>query len=161
VCTEAIAGSGVGYCRPACRSNLDCGSRYCDLKTGLCGDAAPMGDPIGAACDATAAGCAGGCFEFPGTSYSACSGACSFNTPGCGQTNTHETLDYFCQIDPAPKSGDGDLGYCAKLCNCDMDCGRPDAVCEPTPTLPMSTGRRGVCNSSKYPSGAKRPNIPC
>ena len=58
-------------------------------------------------------------------------------------------------------SGDGDLGYCSKLCDCDKDCGRADAVCEPQPSLTATTGRHGVCGSATFPTGAPRKNTPC
>jgi hypothetical protein len=160
VCSESPAGSGVGFCRPACRSDLDCGSRSCDLSTGLCG-APRSGKAIGAACNpnATTPTCAGGCIDH-GDGYAECSGVCSYGTAGCGQTVTTAPLDYFCYLDPTNGSGDGDLGYCAKLCDCDSDCGRSDAVCEPR-DLPESTGRSGVCGSVKYANGDLRTNTPC
>jgi hypothetical protein len=159
VCTESAAGSGSGYCRPACRSNIDCGGRACNLKTGLCGDQAPGPDPIGAPCDTTADMCSGGCIQHGGT-YQECSGVCSYGTAACGQTSSRAPLNYYCYQDPATISGDGDLGYCSRLCDCDKDCGRADAVCEPKASLQSKTGRAGVCGSSTFPSGAKRPNTP-
>jgi hypothetical protein len=162
VCTEATAGSGVGYCRPACRGDLDCGSRFCDLGTGLCGDTRPSGDPIGSECDPNASSnsCAGGCIEH-GASYAECSGACRYDTPGCGQTGEDLPLDFFCYLDPAVGTGEGDLGYCARVCDCDDNCDRDDAVCQPEPNLAAKTGRPGVCASKIFPSGAARPNTPC
>jgi hypothetical protein len=161
VCAESPAGSGVGYCRPACRSDLDCAGRSCDLGTGLCGDAR-AGDRIGAACDpdAASATCAGACTAH-GASYAECSGVCSYGTPGCGQSDTRLPLENFCFLDPSSNSGNGDLGYCARLCDCDDDCDRPDAVCEPQPTLTSKTGRSGVCGSRMFSTGTPRRNTPC
>ena len=162
VCTEALIGSGVGYCRPACRGDVDCGSRFCDLGTGLCADARPKGDPIGAECDPNASSttCAGGCIAHAG-SYAACSGACSYDTPGCGQIGEDRPLDFFCYLNPSAATGAGDLGYCARACDCDDNCDREDAVCEPDPVLAEKTGRPGVCGSKTFPSGGARPNTPC
>lgn len=162
VCSESPAGSGAGYCLPACRSDVDCAGRFCDLGTGLCQDAAPAGTPIGSACTpgATTATCAGACIAHS-LSYAECSGVCSYDTPGCGQADTTFPLKYFCKLAPAAGSGLGDLGYCAKLCDCDMDCGRPDAVCEPDEALTPKTGRVGSCGSKLLPSGAARKNTPC
>src|SRR5258708_7237343 len=87
VCSESAAGSASGYCRPACRSNIDCGARVCDLKTGLCGDGPATGDPIGASCDVTASTCGGGCIEHGGA-FNECSGVCRHGPAGGGQTNT-------------------------------------------------------------------------
>lgn len=158
-CNEDPVGAGAGYCRPACRSDVDCAPRVCDLKTGLCGDAAPSGDPIGAACDPNNSQCAGGCVP-QGTSYAECGGVCSYDTEGCGQKGD-PPLDYWCSIAAAKGSGPGDLGYCAKLCDCDTDCQRADAVCEPQSDLMTKAGRHGVCGSKTLPSGAARANLPC
>ncbi len=162
VCAESPAGSGVGFCRPACRSDLDCARRHCDLGTGLCSDDAQTGDPIGAPCNPgpTVSSCAGGCLDH-GTTFAECSGVCSFGMAGCGQESQEAPLDYFCTLDPTVGSGNGDLGYCAKLCDCDDDCGRSDAVCEPSDSLPAGTGRTGVCGPTTYTSGDPRPNTPC
>jgi hypothetical protein len=158
-CNEDPVGAGAGYCRPACRSDIDCAPRVCDLKTGLCGDAAPSGDPIGAACDPNDSRCAGGCVP-QGRSYAECGGVCSYDTEGCGQKGD-PPLDYWCSIAAAKGSGPGDLGYCAKLCDCDGDCQRADAVCEPRSDLMAKAGRHGVCGSTTLPSGAARPSLPC
>jgi hypothetical protein len=107
-----------------------------------------------------ASNCNGACIPH-GNTYSECSGVCSYGTASCGQTNMHPPLDFFCYLDPSTFSGDGDLGNCAKVCDCDNDCGRPDAVCEPKPALKDKTGRVGVCGSAIYPTGAKRPGTPC
>lgn len=162
VCTEDKLGSGVGYCRPACRNDVDCAPRRCDIATGLCGDAAPAGDPIGAACIPDNPGCAGGCFPGAG-GYAECSGVCSYGEPGgCGQANTSPPYDYFCYIDAAFRAGAGDLGYCARACDCDNDCGRTDAVCEPvTPDIAKKTGRIGICGSKMFANGTARKNTPC
>jgi hypothetical protein len=161
VCSEEIAGTGLGYCRPACRSDLDCGDRRCNLRTGMCGSQPPDGAGIGSACDPTAPACAGGCIEH-GASYAECSGVCRLGTPGCGQaTGDGPPFNFYCYLDPAGKGGNGDLGYCAKLCDCDDDCERADAVCEAESSLTEATGRKGVCASKVFGSGAARPHLPC
>ena len=159
VCTEYPAGAGSGYCRPSCRSDIDCAPRSCDLSTGLCADSARSGDPIGAACNLNASQCAGGCTA-QGSTYSECSGVCSFGTEGCGQ-KTDPPLDYFCAIGATTASGPGDLGYCAKLCNCDTDCGRTDAVCKPEADLLTKAGKHGFCAPKTTPSGSATPHLPC
>ncbi len=161
VCSESSMGSGVGFCVPACRGDVDCPGRVCNLRTGLCGDAPARGDDIGAQCSAEGPdSCAGGCIAHGG-SYAECSGVCSYGTAGCGQDQSAFPLSYYCYLDPATASGNGDLGYCAKLCDCDADCDRPDAVCEPRPTLTPKTGRKGVCGSKTYPDGTGRKRTPC
>jgi hypothetical protein len=161
VCSEATAGTGVGYCRPACRSDLDCAERVCDLRTGLCADDKPTGDAIGSACDPAQPSCAGGCVDH-GSNYAECSGVCRLNTPGCGQrSSSGPPYDYWCYLDPSNAGGDGDLGYCTRACDCDDDCGRADAVCEPRSSLAGDTGRKGLCASKVFASGGARPNLPC
>lgn len=162
VCTESLAGTKEGYCRPACRSDVDCGVRHCNLGTGLCRDATPTGAPIGSSCepDAATSTCSGACLAVE-SGYAECSGVCSLGTPGCGQENTDTSLSYYCLHDSSAASGEGDLGYCAKLCDCDADCERDDAVCEPRSELPALSGRTGVCGSKLLPSGSSRKNKPC
>lgn len=161
VCSEATAGTGLGYCRPACRSDLDCGGRVCDLRTGLCADAAPSGAAIGSACNPAAPSCAGGCVDH-GSGWAECSGVCSLNTPGCGQvTSGGPPYDFWCFLDPSRLGGKGDLGYCTRVCDCNDECGRLDAVCEPHSSLLSDTGRKGVCASKVFASGGARPNLPC
>ena len=46
-------------------------------------------------------------------------------------------------------------------CDCDDDCARSDAVCEPDESLSDATGRKGVCASSVFGSGGLRPHLPC
>lgn len=161
VCFERVLGSGIGYCRPACRSDSDCKPRFCDLGTGLCGDAARTGDPIGTLCDPANDTCAGRCFQHAG-GYTECSGICNYHVAGaCGQTRTDPPYDYFCDTDDALGSAEGDLGWCSKVCNCDADCGRPDTVCEPNSDLASKTGRSGVCGSKVFANGTPRKNRPC
>lgn len=161
VCGEATAGSGEGYCRPACRSDLDCGERQCNPRTGFCGDEPPSGDPIGSACNPADSRCAGGCIDH-GSSWAECSAVCRLNTPGCGQTAASgPPYDFWCYLDPSNAGGVGDLGYCTRVCDCDDDCGRVDAVCEPHSSLESDTSRAGVCASKTYASGEPRDGLPC
>jgi len=161
VCSEQTAGTGLGYCRPACRSDLDCGTRVCDLRTGLCADTAPAGDPIGSACNPAEPTCSGGCVDH-GSDWAECSGVCRLNTPGCGQASSSgPPYDFWCFLDPSNRGGEGDLGYCTHTCDCNDDCGRADAVCEPRKSLTPDTGRKGICASKMFASGGARPNLPC
>ena len=43
----------------------------------------------------------------------------------------------------------------------DDDCARADAVCEAETSLTEATGRKGVCASKVFGSGAARPHLPC
>ena len=158
VCTEYPAGAGAGYCRPACRSDIDCSPRFCDLGTGLCTDSAPSGDQIGSNCSSTSGHCAGGCIDQ--NPLSECSGVCSFGTQGCGQ-NGNPPLDYYCAISATSSSVTGDLGYCARLCDCDGDCKRADMVCQAQHDLIAKAGRQGVCVPKATTAGGTRTGIAC
>ncbi|HEX3596795.1 MAG TPA: hypothetical protein VHU80_16915 [Polyangiaceae bacterium] len=158
VCTEYPSGANAGYCRPACRRDLDCAPRVCDLSTGLCADSPRSGAAIGENCSDNSA-CTGGCID-QGVSFSECSGVCSYDADGCNQGNNFP-FDYFCSIAASAKAGSGDLGYCAKLCDCDDDCKRTDAVCEPHHDLIARAGRQGMCASKLTDAGAPRAGIAC
>lgn len=160
-CSETAAGSGEGYCRPSCQNDAHCGSRFCNLSTGLCGDARPSGDPVGAACAAEQPNCAGACLPHGG--YAECSGACTLGAVGCGESREEgPPYDVYCLLEPSTASALGDLGYCAKLCDCDAQCGRADAVCQPLAAqLRSETGRKGSCASKTFVGGSTRPGLPC
>jgi hypothetical protein len=143
-CEEDPTNPGIGYCVPTCRGDTDCGSRACDTATGYCTSVAPKGAGAGAACTSDA-NCAGFCAGFT-PDYLFCTGFCDYGQPGCGQGQPY---DSFCLLDdgtgPTP-SDLGDLGLCAKLCDCDKDCGRADAMCTALPAHWRSTtGRAGYC----------------
>lgn len=159
VCSNDSGATSVGYCRPSCRSNLDCAPRFCDLGTGLCADSAPAGDPIGSSCDPGSSKCSGGCMQ-QGSGFYECTGVCGYETQGCGQ-NDEFPLDYFCSIPESSMSGAGDLGYCAKLCDCDSDCNRTDAICQANHDLIAMAGRQGVCVSKTAANGTARTGLPC
>jgi hypothetical protein len=162
VCVEEPVGAGAGYCKPACRSDVDCAPEKCDLATGLCANSARSGDALGADCQLSNSQCAGACYPVNNT-YSACSGFCSYGTPGCGQSGD-PPYKAFCSIPGAATAtaGAGDIGFCGELCDCDTDCGRADAVCEPQPAAwTKTTGRKGLCGSKTLPSGSPRKNLAC
>jgi hypothetical protein len=159
-CTEKVANSGEGYCRPACQNDGECTPRHCNLSTGLCNDLAVQGSGIGADCTPQS-NCTGGCLTHNAT-FSECSGACTLGAVGCGESrDVGPPYDAYCLIEPRG-AGLGDLGYCAKLCDCDDQCGRPDAVCTPVePSTQRDTGRIGSCSSRTFGDGTPRQNTPC
>lgn len=161
-CAVAANSTGVGYCYPACQSDSDCAPRFCNLGTGRCTDTKPSGAPIGAQCTLAAGGCAGACVPHT-PAYAECSGTCVIGTVGCGQNlQKGPPYDSYCLLEPSGSTGAGDVGNCAKLCNCDADCGRADAVCEPqTAPTQKATGQKGVCGSTLFIGGGPRPNTPC
>lgn len=156
-------GTGVtkGTCIPACRNDTDCSPRYCDLASGLCSDGPRTGSPIGSTCSATARNtCLGFC---KGTgAYTECSGYCSNGRGGCGESGV-APFNYLClaPLTTGPWA-EGDFGYCRKLCDCNDDCGRPDAVCSPLAAAQAGAAeRKGECRSSTTDAGDPRPGIAC
>jgi hypothetical protein len=162
-CIAIGAAVSNGTCIPACRNDGDCAPRFCDLASGLCADGARKGTAIGSECSASSSDTCTGFCQVTG-SFGMCTGFCSNGNGGCGlSASASAPLDYLC-IFPPPGGGawtGGDFGYCGKLCDCDGDCGRADAVCSPLPPAHASdSGRKGACRSA-IANGAPRPGIPC
>lgn len=161
-CIPAGTATTRGACVPTCRNDADCSPRFCDLASGLCADGPRTGSPIGSACSATTKdSCAGFC-RGAGTAYSECSGYCSNGQVSCGETSG-PPFDYLClaPLTTGAWAG-GDFGYCRKLCDCDADCGRTDAVCSPLPAAEATVaGRKGECRSSMTDAGDPRKGLAC
>lgn len=142
---------GEGFCRPMCRSDADCGAeRRCDLRLGVC-----VPDPtevtelaLGAVCSTAGAGepvaadCAGVCLGSEGMD-GLCTTRCKFGTvEPCSAADTLSACLF-----TSPGGSLGDVGYCAKLCDCDDDCPGPGTACAPLDdaTLAEIFGALGVC----------------
>jgi len=163
-CITLGTASTNGVCIPVCRNDADCGSRFCDLASGLCADGPRTGTAIGGACSASNQDeCVGYCSVSLGNGYSECSGYCTNGSIGCGQSGS-PPYDAFC-VTPETTGGGwngGDFGFCSKLCDCDKDCGRTDAVCSPLPAAEATAvGRKGACRSATLLGGDPRPGLPC
>jgi hypothetical protein len=138
-----------GSCIPACRNDADCAPRFCDLASGLCADGARKGTEIGSACSASSADTCSGLCRVSG-SFGMCSGFCSNGYAGCGD-DTSSPLEHFCVFPQTSGGGwnGGDFGFCGKLCDCNDDCKRSDAVCVALPAAQASaTGRKGACRAA-------------
>jgi hypothetical protein len=137
VCEPINRDETLFACIPICLSDTDCGTRKCDLATGLCVDALTPGKPIGSGCTVVANmsnnECAGGlCLPIDviadgGTTPGVCTSYCRFNTlEACQYRST--------PIDAGPSMGacilpwgqdgynTGDLGLCIQLCDTEADC---------------------------------------
>lgn len=163
-CLALGTATSNGTCIPVCRNDADCAPRYCDLASGLCADGPRKGSPIGAVCSATSAGgCQGYCSVGVSTTFAECTGYCSNGNVGCGESGG-PPYDVFC-VTPVSSTGawsGGDFGYCEKLCDCDGDCGRTDAVCSPLPAAQVTAlGKKGACRSATLPGGDPRPGLAC
>jgi hypothetical protein len=151
-CFASTASPGVGFCQPVCGGDFECGDRVCDFALGVCVDPDPGAAllPIGSECDpdATSRQCDGACLSFS-DDYAACSGFCNLGEAGCGSDpSANDPFTSFCLLsvgDPDLYSV-GDAGFCMELCDCDDECGHPDAVCDGfSDDLVQVLGRRGVC----------------
>jgi hypothetical protein len=142
-----------GWCHPQCGSDEDCGSRRCDLSSGLCTDApAPAGLPLGAACNANPQCASQSCVQIGGLAF--CSANCVFGQPvGCGYGLTANPRDGFC-LRPrvtgfTGAEGRGDMGLCAEICTVDSDCEQAASgpvICDPSEEIAELFGRTGACD---------------
>ena len=127
----------VFACIPICAGDADCGTRKCDIASGLCVDTPTAGKPIGSGCTASrtdSTECASGlCLAIEsipdgGTTPGICSAFCTLGSPGaCGYRTS--------SLDAGPPAGacvlpfgqmgynTGDLGLCLQLCDTNSDCG--------------------------------------
>lgn len=160
--------SAVGYCRPTCGNDLDCGDRVCDLGSGICVDSlSGSGAPIGAKC-ATDDDCATGfCIAYgpDPDAPSACTAGCVLGTfaSSCGSDpSSSDPAPAACLFQTDANSTTGDVGLCGQLCSCNGDCLHPDMVCNPVQGLAAETnGQAGVCDTAMQPDGTVSEGIPC
>ena len=143
---------GGGLCVPVCRGDYDCPGRACDPATGTCMTAVQGTLPIGSACDpsASVSMCKGDCQTLGNgvatRDNSFCSSTCILGGKGgCGQPlNGSGPPSAACVFSFAGSEGDGDLGECAELCDCDSDCGNSGFVCHDN-AIAAKAGRTGAC----------------
>ena len=155
---DGVCGDIVTGCLPTCGGDFDCGqNQYCDFASGFCVDTKPTGRPIGAACNpkATTEQCDGFCVETndAGT-QGKCEAFCSLSQGliGCGWDGTGqaEAACLFGTIlSPPGDYGNGDLGICGKLCDCNDQCEIPDEFCIDDLDGAVSAiwGRNGYCRT--------------
>jgi hypothetical protein len=153
--------AGFG-CIPLCATDADCGSRKCDLGTGLCTDFVTPGAPIGSPCSVDS-DCAGAiCYPFVISDAAASPGVCSAlcrlgNTEGCGFRTS--PLDAgppvgACLLGPG-SAAPGDIGICAQLCDTVNDCSTQDSRwnCLPDADVRSAFGHAGYCWLGMRPEG--------
>ncbi len=148
VCINEV--TALAICFPLCAGDGDCGSRKCNISTGLCVDHPPtIGAPLGSPCMADSECLGGFCIPLGATTAGVCSGPCRLgNTQACGFRDG--------AIDAGPamgaclfgpdNAGLGDLGACAQLCDTTSDCNLkyPDWTCIQDPTVKSLFGH-GYC----------------
>jgi hypothetical protein len=157
---------GSFACVPLCATDADCGTRKCDLGSGLCTDVVTPGAPIGSPCTLDP-DCAGAiCYPFdisPDASSSAgvCSALCRLGNPESCNFRTSP-------LDAGPPVGAcllssstndiGDIGICAQLCDTVNDCGTNDPRwnCNPDSDVRTAFGHAGYCWLGVRPDGGTR-----
>ena len=160
----------IGICLPLCNSDGDCGSGlFCNPRTGLCQGNAPSGDPIGAACDTSAAEtCRGECQSFDlgnGTTTDLCLELCTRGAmDNCGRDVDPNGAACIYQptgiIQAGESAGFGDRSTCAQLCDCNADCLAPELVCLSDTGVQLATTREGFCGKPTTADGGVEPGIP-
>jgi hypothetical protein len=171
-CFQGNDPSGNGFCSPQCRYDKDCGTRKCDLSTGLCMDAKDVTGtvPIGSPCDSGLANdpCVGFCLPLnpndAGTGPGMCTGFCPLGSLGCGSDPSSSSLPAAACLFAYTSSDEdsGDLGICGALCDCNDDCKAPGRTCRPFPTGQASAYRRaGYCGGAVDVNGKANESIAC
>ncbi|HEX7672044.1 MAG TPA: hypothetical protein VF395_20760 [Polyangiaceae bacterium] len=171
-CFQGNDPSGQGFCSPECRNDKDCGTRKCDLASGLCMDAKDVTGtlPIGSPCDAglTKDPCVGFCLPLnandAGTGPGMCSGFCPLGSLGCGSDpaspNPPTAACLFAYTSSAEDTGD--LGICGALCDCNDDCKTKGRVCRPFPAnQAASYERAGYCGGAVDANGKPTDSLAC
>jgi hypothetical protein len=81
--------------------------------------------------------------------YAACGQRCAFGQPGDCAPLPSSAPRGGC-LYTAPEGTIGDVGFCTELCDCNVDCTHPDAICDAfaDPELERVFGRRGVCTTA-------------
>jgi hypothetical protein len=140
-------------CIPICLSDADCGTRKCEVGTGLCVDTPRVGKTVGSACTVlpgvSSAECAGGlCLPLEsapdgGATPGVCTSFCRLNTiEACNFRSTPISAGPpmgACAL-PWSETGynTGDLGLCLQLCDTENDCSyhAPNWLCRTDIVLP-------------------------
>jgi hypothetical protein len=130
-------------CFPECNDDAACGGGSCQASNGLCSKSpddvswSQIGQP-------ETGGCASGIISGPS---GFCTAICTIGVvPSCKWTGPGARANAACLRGPTV-TGQGDLGECVELCDCDDDCHAPFKCTAFTGTLPMDTGRKGTCGT--------------
>jgi hypothetical protein len=161
-------------CQPQCGGDLDCAPGFCNPRTGMCTTTPATGKSIGDACTPAGDGgteeCKGRCYGFSDAPGNFCSQLCTFGA------------DLQCEWDgptsgPAPGicmfgfsavsdnggPGNGDMGLCAPLCDCNDDCKVDGWICSGAwhSSWSQYTQRAGLCLPAQDAEGGIDPGMPC
>jgi hypothetical protein len=161
-------------CTPQCGSDLECAPGYCNPRTGNCTTVQPTGKSIGEVCTPAGDGgteeCRGRCYGFSDAPGNFCSQLCGFGQDlQCeweGPTSGPAPgicMYGFAAVFDNDGPGNGDLGLCAPLCDCNDDCKVDGWVCKPFQGTGWAeyTLRMGLCSPAEDAEGGINPGIPC
>ena len=146
------------FCLPLCRADVECGgSRFCDRASGLCVDSKPVGDPVGAPCDPTAANptCRDVCLRSSAEGVTPVTGICVEPCSGglaCMYDDAGTKPGGLCVGPLSEPFGLFDLGYCLPSCTCSKDCPTFAAKCRAWTSAEADykdfIGKAGLCLDS-------------
>lgn len=121
-CSGETCHPAVTACMPQCNGDFDCpAGRFCDPKTGECIDDVPGGRQLGESCRPDADDCRGVCAQVGGASDWRCAEPCTLGVyPSCGSPT--DPAEVGCAVLSGLDASFGDLGWCARLCDCNDDC---------------------------------------
>ncbi len=148
-------------CAPSCNADEDCPKGAgCEGLQGTCGvNVGPsnFAAVIGHNADA-AAGCGSGfalnVFRPDAGRFIYCTAVCTVGAPrSCGWDGKTLPAPTMCVPVPGhPETSAGDLGECARLCECDADCDGLLSCVPLDPALAAKAGHRGACaDAIKFP----------
>lgn len=123
-CAEGSCQQVLPTCMPQCNGDSDCDSqRFCDPRTGECVKDLPRGLRLSERCDTEASPdpCRGSCGLIERPDGARCDETCTLGAfPTCGLSNNPPSVG--CAIPVLEQASYGDMGYCARLCDCSADC---------------------------------------
>jgi hypothetical protein len=157
--TTQECGAIVTGCVPNCGGDFDCGSgQFCDYATGFCTNTEPDGLAIGEPCtppedDTDPDPCQGFCIASDDERTEGfCTAFCTFNPTfsGCGWDGVSADPNAGClfgTILSPDDLGEGDVGICGTLCDCNDDCALSGERCvdESGGAINEIFGRNGYC----------------
>jgi hypothetical protein len=133
-----------GVCFPSCNDDSACPGAYCQPANGVCTKVA-SGSAWSEIGQPEAAGCHSGVVSGPG---GFCTASCTLGVvPTCKWPGPGTKANAACLRGPA-SPGQGDLGECVQLCDCDNDCHAALTCTALGGSFPMSTGRMGACGTT-------------
>jgi len=132
-----------GRCGPRCNDDSACSTGKCSAKTGYChtGQVETWTDNLGQPVSSN--------FECPAglitnSTATVCTPACTLGVvPSCGWKGPGTAAAAACL--PALGGGQGDLGMCLALCDCDSDCTAPLKCVALSSGVQQATERKGYC----------------